>query len=124
MKYTRTRNQIVLDKGTIKGFEYFILSLGSHPTAYVKIPKDHKYYKLGYDDIPIDCHGGLTFASTDFSFNPMDIKDSWWVGWDYAHSGDWYDSTISLPGDIDRKKWTTEEILKEVKKVINQLVKK
>ena len=27
-----------------KGYQYWIINLGSHPTAYVEIPESHKYY--------------------------------------------------------------------------------
>ena len=129
MEYKKIRNRIVLHKGTYKEFDFFILSIGTHPTAYVKIPEEHKYYKKGYDDIPIECHGGLTFSShrlsyDDFRFNPIVLQDSWWIGWDYAHAGDYtgYDEMFNR-GLYKNKKWTTKEIYKEVKKVISQLRK-
>jgi len=122
MNYQKERTTIVLKKGNIEGFDYVIMSLGTHPTAYIKIPKGHKYYEKDYDDINIDCHGGFTFAGKDFIFNPIEIKNSWWIGWDYAHSGDYmgyYETDSPLAGS--GKKWTTKEIYKEVKKVIQQL---
>ncbi len=54
---------------------------GGHLCGYVKIPKDHPYYKKGYDDIQIDAHGGLTFSEWDSSAH--------WIGFDCAHSGDY-----------------------------------
>ena len=59
----------VLHKGNWKGYDFFILSIGTHPTAYVRIPKEHKYYRKHYDRINIDCHYGLTFSDKDFHFN-------------------------------------------------------
>lgn len=41
-------------------------------------------------------------------------KDGYWIGWDYAHYEDY---TFLWTG----RAWTTEEILYEVKQVVNQL---
>ena len=43
-------------------------------------------------------------------------KDDYWIGWDYAHLGD-YCGWLNV-FDSTGKKWTTEEILQEVKEVI------
>lgn len=115
MEYGERRIIDVLLKGAYKDYEFVILNLGTHPTAYVRIPKNNKYYEKGYDDIEVECHGGLTFARQDFHFNPIVVKDSWWIGWDYAHYDDYSDYTTY------GKKWTTEEIFKEVVNVINEL---
>lgn len=118
MEYQKERTCIILDKGTYNGFNYAIVSYGTHPCCYVFLPKGHKYYGKNYDDIDIDCHGGLTFSSDDLMFNPVS-NDNWVIGWDYAHFKDY----TSLLGVVypDAKKWTTEEMLEEVKKVIGQL---
>lgn len=116
MVYKEAREVETLDEGTYKGMDYIILSLGVHPTAYVRIPRGHQYFKKKYDDIDIDVHGGLTYASGDVA-NAK--KVGWWIGWDYAHSGDY----IGYDGVYDRngRHWTTEEILDDVKSVIDQL---
>lgn len=48
--------------------------------GYVKLPKDHPYFGKDYNDIPVDVHGGLTFAEMDGEF--------WKVGFDTAHYSD------------------------------------
>lgn len=120
MKYTLSRTVIILQKGTYQGYSYFIINTGWHPCAYVCVPKGHKYYKKSYDSIPIDCHGGLTFADKDFNYNPIVIKDHWWIGWDYGHYGDY---TMLVTEDSKSTRWTTEIIYKEVQDVIKQLRK-
>ena len=120
MNYQKTRNIEILHKGNHKGFDFFIASLGTHPCSYVKIPKKHKYYNKYYDKIEINCHGGLTFASDDFMFNPIVVEDSWWIGWDYAHFRDFV-GFMENDGNHE-KKWTTEEIFEEIKEVIKQLI--
>jgi hypothetical protein len=108
-------NVVVLDKGKIDGYDYLILDLGVHPTAYVNLPKNHSHFNVGYDDLPVCVHGGLTYAHKTVRGSS---KKGWWVGWDYAHSGDY---SGYLP--TNERKWTTEEIFEHVKSVIKQLRK-
>lgn len=113
----------LLDSGTYDGYEYAIVSRGLHPCAYVKLPKGHKYYGLDYDDIPVDCHCGPTYAESYLDIIPL--NSGWWIGWDYGHCCDysgfmmheyWLDCNTS-----HYKKWTTAEIFEDVKRVIEQL---
>lgn len=66
-----------------------------HRCGYVGVPKTHKDYGKGYEDIGdfISCHGGLTFSSREeFEEYPSkDHTDLWWFGWDYAHYMDSHD---------------------------------
>ena len=56
----------ILDEGYAHGYHYCIVSLGSHPCAYVEIPKGHPYYGLDYEKIKVSCHGGLTYSDLCF----------------------------------------------------------
>jgi len=126
MKYDKHQSApIALARGKYKGFPFLILSLGTHPTAYVCVPKGHKFYKKGYSTINasgiITPHGGVTYTGEFVA--KSSITDKWWVGWDYAHPlmGDY---TPLLPDNFyhtDAKKWTREEVISEVKDVIDQL---
>lgn len=119
MVYSNRHKADRLHSGVHRGIDFVILSLGSHPTAYVRIPETHEWYKKDYMDIDIDCHGGLTFASTGVS-KDVKTKDGWWVGWDYAHDGDF--SGYGTPwGTAYDKKYSTEEIFRDVKEVIEQV---
>ena len=40
MEYCKDRKIEVLDTGYCLGLLYYILNLGTHPTAYIKIPKE------------------------------------------------------------------------------------
>ena len=107
-----------LDNGEYLGYKYFIFSYGMYPCAYVKLPDNHPFYGNFYDIIPIRCHGGLTFSG-EYS----ELGYGFFIGWDYAHEGDYYTFVNPLiPGD-GLKRWTTPEILEEVKDVIRQLKK-
>ena len=113
MIYQFQRINEILDEGFYNGFHYIICSYGTHPCAYVQVPETHDFYGMPYDDIEVDCHGGLTYGR--FAKN-----GTYWIGWDYAHYGDYVGYYLMRYG-YDAKKWTTEEIYEDVKYVIDQL---
>ena len=68
-----------------KGYRCVVLfqSMGFR-TAYVALPKDSQFYGVDCDEIPVECHGGLTYADFDL-YSQGDIKDVWWIGFDCWH---------------------------------------
>jgi hypothetical protein len=48
--------------------------------GYIYLEKEDLFYNKDYNDIPVDVHGGLTYASTE--------GDYWVIGFDCSHSGD------------------------------------
>lgn len=129
MDYTVHRQNVtVLARGKYEGYPFIVLSLGTHPTAYVCLPEGHPYFGKDYDDMDIEVHGGFTYANSFVAKST--IKDRWWVGWDYAHLGDfmgYYAKGGPLAefseahGHDKEKKWTRDEIVDEAKNVIRQL---
>ena len=111
----------ILAHDTYCGYEFCIINWGTHPCAYIRIPNDNKLYHF-YSDVLeniILCHGGITWESNHVNGLPKENKNNKkWLGWDYGHCCD-YSPTINDMG----KKWTTEEIFKEIKEVINRLEK-
>ncbi len=128
-------------EGKYKGLKYIVYyhvyATSSHFCGYVKLPDDHPYTKLihmekygdnlemeiGYDDMDIDCHGGLTFSRKITKENmkeyPQGFTPGYWIGWDYAHWGDY------LPGMYpDGERHTFQEVEEECKKVIDQVTEK
>lgn len=108
---------IILDTGTLDGYRYAIITLGSHPCAYVEVPEGHSY-RQGYLESSVRCHGGITYAET-YAPPALGLKgESLWLGWDYAHFGD----CMALPGYTSPgKRYTLEEIQHEVRDVVAQL---
>lgn len=119
MKYEKDRKIEILQNEKYKGYRYIILSLGTHPTAYIEIPKGHKLNGQDYDDIDINVHGGLTYA--DHQLMGID-SENWYIGWDYAHLGDYLGYEEGLFPRANHKRWTTEEIKKECEEAIDQLI--
>ena len=121
MKYGKEIRTELLCKDKYKNYNYYILNLGTHPTAYIEIPKENKLYRKSYNEIykigcDIDVNGGLTYSDNEL----MGVKsENWFIGWDYAHCGDYYGYEEYMPESIRTygKKWTTEEIIEEPKKI-------
>lgn len=69
------------------GYQCVVLfqSLG-HRCGYVGVPERHPCYGKSYDEVDIDCHGGLTYADGWLFGSAGD--DLWWFGFDCAHAGD------------------------------------
>lgn len=105
----------VLAKGTYKGHDVIAVSLGSHPCCYIRINEDEKCYGKDYNDIMIDCHGGLTFSDSIEKEHPFFTK-GYWVGWDFAHLGDAF-STL-----FNGKHWTTYELIEELREAVDSLI--
>jgi hypothetical protein len=67
--------------------------------GYVGLAEGHQYFGKGYDDVPVEVHGGLTFAdkcqphaSEEKGIchvpGPGEADHVWWFGFDCAHAGD------------------------------------
>ena len=100
------------------------MSLGTHPTAYVEIPKKHKYYNIKYQDIDdVYVHGGLTYSDNVLNRGDEQII-GWFIGWDYAHYNDYIGYEMMFPEfmNTNQKKWSTKEIIEDCLSVINQLI--
>lgn len=118
MVYTPRRQKAeILYESELNGFEYFIVSFGTHPCCYIKIPEEHELFGLDYDkiyelDYDIPCHGGLTYSDDRL----LDKEKGWYLGWDYAHLGDY--SPMLEP---DGRKYSVSVLIAEVVEVICHL---
>tara|TARA_R100001530_G_scaffold130261_1_gene101070 strand:- start:1582 stop:2025 length:444 start_codon:yes stop_codon:yes gene_type:complete len=54
-----------------------------HWCGYLSLPEEHPWHNCNYDNIPVNCHGGPTFAGRNIAG-----LDKFFVGFDCAHSGD------------------------------------
>ena len=113
----RLKESKILKNERYKDYEYYIITLGTHPCSYVVLPKDHKYYGMNYDEIDVKCHYGLTYSRDYLISKDLIEDDVWIIGWDYAHLGDYIPYEFSDYGH----KYTLDELVKEVEDVIDQL---
>ena len=109
----------IYEDGYENGVRYLIMRGPAALCAYVGVPSDHPLSGRDYDDIPLEVHGGLTYASQG--------KDPWptgwfWYGWDYAHAGDvsFYDLDLAAKRpdlytmQSNDKAWTLKEVKSEI----------
>lgn len=140
MEYKRLDQPELLTFGTrYWGYDFIIINMGTHPTAYVRIPKNHPFFGLHYDEVNKnivcpDCgkiHESEVFtfsdSSTNFAHRVKDgelIPEGWWLGWDYAHLGDWQGYLTDEENiEKDNRKYSTEEIVRDCIDVIRFLRK-
>lgn len=128
MKYQINRKCEVLAEAKYKGYQFYILNLGTHPTAYIEIPTGNilfgKTYCELYDNgIDIEVHGGLTYSKNILNLEKSK-KEGWFIGWDYSHCYDYsgYEEMYPIELQSDGKKWTTKEILEDVFTAIEQII--
>lgn len=112
----------VLYNSSYKGYEFYVVSYGTHPCCYILVDYNNPYFRVDYDYIDLDVHGGVTFASFDHScINNRDHK--WIIGWDYAHYGD----RIGCSGKIYTKyginhTYKTKELIRDCIKAIENMI--
>lgn len=96
--------------------EGIIVSYGTHPCCYVKFPGIEDI--ASYDDVDdIHVHGGFTFLG---SFVNLKV-DGIWLGWDYAHCGDYFHTGWDITNKDHAsygKAWTLDELKAELHKAI------
>lgn len=92
---------------------------GANPCAYIQFPGidyiydyDEVYINRDEDDNDTYVHGGFTFFGRLRSYG----LDGLWLGWDYGHYGDYVRG--SSINDKSSKKWTTQEIVEEARRVL------
>ena len=119
--YDEISGQVELCKGSIDGYEYRIVCNGVNPCCYITLPQNHKLStlnvkklrKMSYSgELGIGVHGGITWVSRE--------NNSICLGWDYAHVPMDY---IGFMGERSGgKKWTVEEIKKDVVQGVKSLI--
>jgi hypothetical protein len=87
--------EIVQKEPNYENFEYKgyycvikrMMYLGGQLNGYVRIPENHEYYDKDYSwipyDLPIECHGGITFSGE------LEGETGYYIGFDCAHAWDY-----------------------------------
>lgn len=115
----------ILAVGEHSGMKFYVCSInGTHPTAYLRIPKDMPLHGIDYDeaDILIDVHCGFTYSSNGL-YGVENDDESWFLRWDYGHAGDYAGYHVGDSRFDKYHKWTTEEIVSECASACEELAK-
>lgn len=127
MEYTARRFEPkTLATGEYRGLKFYVVSLGTHPCAYVNVAKT-RFDGMSddeMDDAGIECHGGFTYAESTLCVTD---EKGWFVGWDYAHCEDWC-GYMELYKDEYREthlqRHYTFEMIRDCMDVIDQIMKR
>jgi hypothetical protein len=111
-----------VDYGYVNGIAYTIVDTGSHACAYVGVPDTHPFSGMTDETIPLEVHGGITYKS--YNVRRFPYPNLMWIGWDYAHHGDYtgYTSKLGIVGS-DNTKHTFEMVHVDVMDAIKQIIK-
>lgn len=102
------------------GFKCAVLFVGQrHRAGYVAVSEDHPAYEVSYDVIPVNVHGGITYAGSEIHEDVESERDLLWIGFDCGHLGDKVKgpTTIGESGHF----WTKDEVVEETEKLAEQL---
>ena len=118
----------ILATGEHRGVKFYVCNInGSHPTAYIRIPKNKPLWSVDYFECDeyIKVHCGFTYARDNLAGVENNDR-SWFIGWDYGHHGDYIGYYAHNPKDYlatHSKKWTTDEIIAECKLACEEVAK-
>lgn len=93
-----------------------------HWCGYVKLPGNYTQNWVGYDEIPVSVHGGVTWFGAI-----TEVKDEIWVGFDCVHAGDLDPRNILVYDYLDYKffDWETykdkDYVINECRELAKQL---
>lgn len=107
-----------LESGVHRGLRWAVVAAPvAGVNGYVQLPTGHPWAHLGYDDMPVEVHGGLTYA------------EGRWIGFDTAHSGDVWGTEYDKHGLSDRlgdvewaRRWTVPDVVAETHRLIDAVL--
>ena len=126
--YFGQKDAVILADDTYNDTRYVVVSYHTHPCAYIQLNKDLPIFNdirddYNYDDLMLSSpHGGITYMSDELGIPYLEDNQKEgmvWIGWDYAHAGDYVDSPFDHYNDD--KKWTTWEIIRDCISTIDEL---
>lgn len=115
-----TGEQSIIAKGKIGSHDFAIINRTLNPCSYIRLNPNSPFLGKDEEDIPIDCHYGLTYARNHSMLGFDELPIGYWIGWDYGHLGDYCNGDIR-PVDGFSHKWTYEELIQEMIYVCGQL---
>ena len=88
--------RFIIEKSGTYREHYYVVKFfeDGHRCGYVQVPAKHPFTGKNYTDIPVECHGGLTFKG-QLSKPDDGTFYGTWIGFDCAHSGDRRDTGLA-----------------------------
>lgn len=91
-----------------EGVRVLVMRGPASVNCYLGVPLPHPLAGFSYDDLPVECHGGLTYGTEGQGDFPADF---FWYGYDYGHCDDasFYELQYSVSNE-NGKQWTPEDV--------------
>lgn len=122
--YSLTHNNYVVTTGYYCGYAYVVRSTGNHPCAYIGC----EHFARPLDELKciLNVHGGITYNTRQDPILDGLNPELEWIGWDYAHVGDYQMLFEKYPEDYaqersEAKRYTVPEIMIDIQNVIRLL---
>jgi hypothetical protein len=81
--------------------------------GYIRVLPGHPWFGQPYQDLDVECHGGLTFGEPGTACPTHGPEAEYWYGFDCAHGGDAEDLNLLSLKDLKRKIQFAEEFTAE-----------
>jgi len=123
--YTQKPKREIVFKSNYFGYDFIVISYGTHPCGYVRIPEDSKIFNWTLEEIKkhVRTHGGVNFFQ---SLGHIDktLRGTRYIGWSYDLADDYNAHYAQYEGyeEYNFKKHSVAEIIIDCKKVILQLL--
>ncbi len=120
MVYKPRKELEILAEGEYEKFKYVIISQGLYPMAYIE--NKFEFNTLTFAQDYASPHGSFTYLGKAY-WNDNDKSN--YLGWYYGHKYDFNGYDLVFEADKQNKtakKWTTQEIIDEIKIVINEMI--
>lgn len=104
-------NPSVIEEHTeiYRDYQYTVVfNDGGHRCGYVKVPPDNPAHNESYDDVRVECHGGLTYGKQD------ETGEGSWIGFDCAHYSDAPEIAKAKEIFPDSKRWHVQELIENL----------
>lgn len=88
-----------------EGMRCLVRRGGASFTAYLGVPDSHPLAGFDYEALPLEVHGGLTFAGRF-----KDVPGWYFYGWDFAHLGDRSFYDVRYGDDAEEHAWEVAEV--------------
>ena len=112
----------VLAHDTYLGYEFYIISTGLFPCAYIKINRNSILFGKDVAEVNkmINFYREITFSKKGLIYD----FNNWYIGLDYGHIGDFIGSSLNFPEEFliaNERKYSTKEIYQDIQDLIKKV---
>ena len=112
-RYEKLERTKILLEGYWRGRRFFVgKNRFCEPVAYVEMLKTDAYY---------GCDGGYDYSGKPYWLPKEEQEESWYIGFDHGHAGDYDPYNAVNYGDDTGYKWPLTEMLMEISELICEI---